>query len=78
MVPGETAVAPKAPNLTQLARLRWSEEDFIKALRTGINRFGRQLDSEFMPWDRFKNLTDDELTALWLYLSSLEPREFEQ
>ena len=73
-VPGEGADAPKAPNLTLLVRAKWSEEDFIKVIRTGVNRSGRQLDPEFMPWDHLANLTDDELKAIWLFLGSLEQR----
>lgn len=75
VVPGEDS-GPKAANLTVLARAKWLEQDFVKTLRTGVTKSGRQLDPEFMPWDRFANLTDDELDALWLYISSLETRRF--
>jgi mono/diheme cytochrome c family protein len=75
-VPGEPD-APKAANLTVLTRAQWSEEDFIKVMRTGVNKSGKQIDPEYMPWDRFAKMTDDELKALWLFISSLEAREFE-
>jgi hypothetical protein len=68
--------APKSSNLTLLTRAQWSEEDFIKVMRTGVTRSGRQLDPEFMPWDHLANMTDDELKAVWLYLTSLEVRKF--
>lgn len=77
-VVGEEPGAPKAPNLTLLVRAKWSEGDFVKALRTGVTLSGRRLDPEFMPWDSFANLTDDELKAIWLFLSSLEPRRSEK
>ena len=74
-VPGERD-APQAPNLTLLARAKWSEEDFFKVIRTGVNKSGKQLDPEYMPWDHLAKMTDDELKALWLFLSSLEQRRF--
>ncbi len=76
-VPGESA-APQAPNLTLLSRAEWTQDDFDKAVRTGVDKEGNQLDEEFMPWDRFKNLTDEEVAALWLFISSLDSREFGQ
>ena len=76
-VPGDDP-GPKAPNLTALPQATWTEADLITALRTGVTLTGKQLDPEFMPWDRFANLTDDELKAIWLFLSSLQPREFEK
>ena len=72
-VPGESS-APKAPNLTQLTQGGWSEGGFIEAMRTGVTPGGRELDEEFMPWDRFANMTDDDIKAVWLFLASLEPR----
>ena len=69
--------APLARNLTPKGVLvSWSESDFMKTLRTGVTPGGGQLDDEFMPWQRFKLMTDDELKALWAYLKSLPPREF--
>ena len=63
-----------APNLTSSGTLaEWSEAEFISTLRTGETPGGNKLDEENMPWDRFKLMTDDELKAVWLYLSSLPP-----
>ena len=76
-VPGEGGDGPLALNLTVLGQPDWSEEVFINALRTGAAPFG-QLDNEFMPWERFASLTDDELKALWLHVSTLGPGEFEK
>lgn len=49
----------------------WDEEDFMAAIRTGWVPEGRQLDNEKMPWQRLKNLSDQELQAIWLHLQSL-------
>ena len=74
-VPGEErSDAPFAPNLTPKGALsNWSDLDFVSVLRNGTTLAGKCLDGEFMPWPRFKALTDDELIAIFLYLSSLPP-----
>jgi len=59
------------PNLTQGGELiAWTEADFINTLRTGVTPSGHQL-SDNMPWKDFRNMTDDELKAIWMYLQSL-------
>ena len=76
-VPGEGGDTPLALNLTPNGSVvSWSESDFINTLRTGVTPGGGQLDNEFMPWQHFKDMTDDELKALWVYIQSLPPREF--
>ncbi len=65
---------PEAPNISPSGEIgTWSEEDFIKTMRTGVTPRGNQLDKEFMQWDHFGQMTDDELKAIWLYLKSLPP-----
>lgn len=60
-----------APNLTPSGELGfWSEADFVTTLRTGVTPSGRQL-VNVMPWEYFREMTDSELEALWLYLQSL-------
>lgn len=66
--------SPRAPNLTSGGPLgAWSEADFINTLRTGVTPEGNFLNPEFMFWNHFRLMTDDEIKALWLYLSSLPP-----
>lgn len=48
----------------------WKQEDFIRALQTGVLPDGKQLSSA-MPLKTFGEMNDMELTALWLYLQSL-------
>ena len=63
-IPGAPPEFPAAANLTKGGDLgAWSDADFIKTIRTGVNPKGKTLD-EFMPWKNLKNLTDDELKAL--------------
>jgi hypothetical protein len=51
---------------------RWSEQDFIKVLRTGIRLNGEPLRPP-MPWEWHSQLTDDDLRAMFAYLRSIPP-----
>ncbi|MFQ5859591.1 MAG: c-type cytochrome [Anaerolineae bacterium] len=67
--------SPAGPNLVALgAAGGWSEGQFISTIRTGVTPYGKALVPEFMPWDVYANMTDEELRALWMYLQSLEAR----
>ncbi|HWP58881.1 MAG TPA: c-type cytochrome [Candidatus Acidoferrales bacterium] len=51
----------------------WSEETFIRAMRTGKHQGqpnGRDILPP-MPWFNVKQLSDDDLKAVWAYLQSL-------
>ncbi len=51
----------------------WTAEIFIKTLRTGKNMGeGRDILPP-MPWRQFRELTDEDLRAIFAYLGSLEP-----
>jgi hypothetical protein len=47
------------------------EADFIQTMCSGISPHGQELDPEFMPWDVYANVSDEELKSLWIYLQSL-------
>ncbi|WP_436485051.1 c-type cytochrome [Chitinophaga sp. ARDCPP14] len=67
-VPGAVPVA----NITSTGNLgKWSQNDFIATLRTGKTPEGKQLLVKDMPWNMTAQYTDEELTALYLYLRSL-------
>lgn len=73
--PGEPG-APFAPNLTPGDHLAgWSAEGFITAMRTGISPDGHEIDGVFMPWEHIGRMSDDDLTAIFMYLQSLPARE---
>ncbi len=64
--------AINAPNLTPGGELiGWQEADFLTALRTGVTPSGHSLDPKQMPWEHYKNFSDDELKAIFIYLQSL-------
>lgn len=67
--------APAAANITPAGPIgRWSEADFIRAIRTGTRPDGTRL-KDFMPWRSMTGHTEDELHAIWLYLRSVPPVE---
>jgi cytochrome c553 len=60
--------SPPAPNLKAYAFR--PQPEFAMALQTGVAMGGRKL-TKFMPWEYFRNLTDDEITSVYLYLKEL-------
>ena len=71
--------APPAKNLTVGGPLQaWSEADFIDALRTGVAPGGVPLDDEFMPWSAIGQMSDEQLKAIWMWLRSLPPKDFQE
>lgn len=66
----DPSVTLLGPNLTPGGELAaWSDADFIKTLRTGVTPAGHTL-NDAMPWKEFRNLSDDELKAIFMYLQS--------
>jgi hypothetical protein len=54
---------------------KWNEERFIYAIRYGKYN-GRASDRDLipvMPWTMYRNMTDDELKAIFAYLKSTKP-----
>ncbi len=64
--------APPGPSLTNDGKLAdWSAEAFITTMRSGTTPDGRSLNAAYMPWPDYGRMTDDDLTAIFLYLESL-------
>jgi mono/diheme cytochrome c family protein len=65
-----------AANLTPDAETgigaRYTEAAFIKTIRTGKKPEGEPLLPP-MPWPAFRNMTDEDLKAIYAYLMSLKP-----
>ena len=51
----------------------WTEDMFIKALRTGKHQGAGRPILPPMPWYWYRNMTDDDLKAVFAYLQSLPP-----
>jgi len=63
---------PGGPNLT-LVVPRWTEEEFTRTLRTGVNPYRHTLTAE-MPWQAISAFAgDDDLKAIYAYLHGLTP-----
>jgi len=69
-VPGNDRV--EAPDITSGGEIgTWTKSQFVQTIRSGTTPRGNLLDPRFMPWNRFTQMTNDELDAIWLYLESL-------
>lgn len=62
--------APPAADISPAALASWDAVDFFAAMREGRRPDGTEI-SEYMPWRVMGRMTDDELTAIWLYMGSL-------
>lgn len=63
------------PNITphpQAGIGRWSEQDFVRAMRFGVRPDGAHYYPSF-PYPSFTKITDADLRDLWAYLRSLPP-----
>jgi len=59
--------------LTGLRSGVWTEELFIKALRTGKHMGTARDILPPMPWNFYGQLSDDDLKAIWAYLGTIKP-----
>ena len=68
LIPG----SPSVPNISGTGMVgKWSEEQFIQTLKTGVTPEGKKLDPKYMPWNMTKEYTDVEIKSLYLYLKGL-------
>ena len=49
----------------------WSEETFVKTLRTGRHMGVSRPILPPMPWEVYRNMTDDDLKAVYAYLRTV-------
>jgi len=72
---GGEPVAPGYPVVADITSSgnpgKWTDEQFIQTLRTGVTPSGKVLKPEEMPWTMTKEFSDLELRALHLYLNNL-------
>ena len=74
-IPGAPPDWKPAANITPAGIGHYQEDDFFRALREGKRPGGGSIDP-LMPYEYTKNLTDDEIRALWLYLKTVPPKAF--
>jgi mono/diheme cytochrome c family protein len=78
-IPGVPSDPPYARNLTpdeESGLGTWDKAAFEQVLREGQRPDGTAVDPTKMPWPAFKHLTDEEITALWLYLQSVPAKPY--
>jgi len=51
----------------------WTEDMFVRALRTGRHMGTSREIMPPMPWTAFKNLSDEDLKSIYAYLRTLKP-----
>lgn len=72
---GGDPIAPGLPPVADISSTghpgKWTDEQFINTLRTGVTPEGRTLKAEEMPWPMAKEFSELELKALHLYLNSI-------
>lgn len=67
--------APGGTDLTGTGPLaRWSLGQFTNTMRSGVNPEGHAINPKYMPWLAYRNMTDSELEAVWVYLRSFPAR----
>lgn len=68
---GSSGHGPASPNITPAGVVaRWSEADWIRAMRTGKRPDGTAI-KDPMPWKAVGMMSDDELRAMWMYLHTI-------
>lgn len=70
--PGPAAPTVQASNLRVVVP-KWTEADFIKFFRTGIDPTGHNV-GDNMPWKDYGKFTDDDFRAIFNYLHGLAPK----
>lgn len=60
--------APAAPDLTSIGPLRqWTKSQFIASMRQGLSADGHLINERYMPWLGYRNMTEAELEAIWVF-----------
>jgi hypothetical protein len=52
---------------------KWTEETFVETIRTGRHEGRGRPILPPMPWENFKEATDEDLHAIFAYLKTLPP-----
>jgi mono/diheme cytochrome c family protein len=68
----DPSIKARVPNITPGGEPGfWTQTQFMNTIREGKAPSGHQLDPKLMPWKTYRNLSDEELQAIWLYIQSL-------
>jgi mono/diheme cytochrome c family protein len=75
LIPGGDPSWPPAANLTPRGLTAYDQTSFATLLRTGVRPGGTKI-RDPMPIEWTKEMTDDEIRAVWLYLRTVPPKTF--
>jgi cytochrome c553 len=64
-----SAVGPAIPNPRPMVAT-WTLAEFVQAMRTGVRPGGAAF-ADLMPWQNASKMTDDDLAALYTYLTTV-------
>jgi mono/diheme cytochrome c family protein len=68
----DPAITLPVPNITPAGNIGvWTEQEFIAAMRTGVTPEGKSLVPTLMPFGAIGKMSDEELKAVYLFLTSL-------
>ncbi len=74
-IPGSPPNWKPPANITPTGLAAYDETKFVTLMRTGMRPAGVLVDS-LMPYRFTKDLTDDEIHAIWLYLKTVPAKEY--
>lgn len=74
-IPGGNPSWPPAANLTPSGLTAYDQASFTTLLRTGARPGGTKVRAP-MPIEWTKEMSDDEITGVWLYLRTVSPKNF--
>lgn len=80
-MPGMPPGSPKPTNITADSATGigdWTEDDFIRSMRTGLRPDGSDVDTVAMPITPSREMTDTELRALYRFLRTTPPKRYGQ
>lgn len=66
-----SSMSPAVPNPRPIIAT-WTQEQFMQTMRTGVRPGGTPF-SDAMPWENASKMTDEDLVALYAYLTSPAP-----
>jgi hypothetical protein len=69
---GTSIVAPNISSDPEYGAGNWPDRDLVRALRQGIGHDGRTL-FPLMPYEYFRNLSDEDLASVIVYVRSFAP-----
>ena len=75
-IPGTPLEFRPPANITPTGIGHYTEADFFAALRTGMRPKGVPIDTVYMPVRFTKNLTDEQITAVYAFLKTVPPKEY--